>query len=152
MELTDPGDKHYGRDGLRSAHSTNDFRWPPSPTNDTSIRPLMGAGKKKRRSFGRPVAEAARQAWRDLRLARWANFGLWALYWSSLAAIFTAILMLSTPLYSAYMFRDTLCRPDGSIGGEYNFWDFSGFFDISLAAGSFTFTNVKMIDIAWQLV
>lgn len=112
----------------------------------------MDAGKKKRRSLGRPVAEAAGQAWRDLRSARWANFALWALYWSSAVAIFTAIFLLSTPLYSSDMFRDTLCRPDGSIGAEYNFWNFSGFFDISLAAGSFTFTNVKMIDVAWQLV
>jgi hypothetical protein len=47
------------------------------------------------------------------------------------------------------------CHPDGTFspfGQTYNPWAFVGFFQINLAFGSLTFTDVKVIDVFWDIV
>lgn len=47
------------------------------------------------------------------------------------------------------------CLPDGSFAidpGLYRYFSGSGFFEITLAFGSMTFTQVKAIDVAWDIV
>ena len=120
----------------------------------------MNAVKKKRRSFGRPVAEAVRQAWRDLRVIRWTNVGTWVLYWSFVAAVMMLIVLMgiqgnpfdygpqSSPAGSQ-------CLPDGTFGafeGSFNWWTMPGIFDKTLSSGFLTFPEVKGIDVVWQLV
>ncbi|KAI1173350.1 hypothetical protein F4777DRAFT_558166 [Nemania sp. FL0916] len=46
------------------------------------------------------------------------------------------------------------CRPDGTFSPfwGYSFWDSSGFFQITLAFGNFTFSEAKILDVAWDIV
>ncbi|KAI1118895.1 hypothetical protein F5Y14DRAFT_398091 [Nemania sp. NC0429] len=77
---------------------------------------------------------------------RWPFFFL--VLWCT-ALSFTLILLARfiTPPSSA-------CRPDGTFSPfiGYSYWDASGFFQVTLAFGSFTFTQVKIIDVAWDII
>ncbi|KAK2025729.1 hypothetical protein LX32DRAFT_675167 [Colletotrichum zoysiae] len=47
------------------------------------------------------------------------------------------------------------CQPDGSFDvfqNDYNLWSVSGFFQITLAWGRFSFADAKAIDVAWDVV
>ncbi|KAI0857336.1 hypothetical protein F4860DRAFT_517918 [Xylaria cubensis] len=87
-------------------------------------------------------------AWQEARvdlLTRWPLFFL-ILWFAGLFTILVILGLLSPP--------SAACRPDDtfSIYKDYSYWDSSGFFQITIAFGSFTFTEVKIIDIAWDVV
>jgi hypothetical protein len=47
------------------------------------------------------------------------------------------------------------CQPDGSFQlrpETFRYWSRSGFFQITLAFGNLSFTNAKIIDVAWDVV
>lgn len=108
------------------------------------------------RAFRGSLTEAARQSWRDLRAVSWKRFVLLGLYifWLSMVLGCLAALVansVSEPDDSA----SQACRPDGSFptrDGRFDWWAPSGFFQISVASGEYSFANVKIIDIAWQVV
>ncbi|KAF1834814.1 hypothetical protein BDW02DRAFT_597817 [Decorospora gaudefroyi] len=52
-------------------------------------------------------------------------------------------------------FEPEACMPDGSFSidpSKYKYWSSSGFFEITLGSGNFTFTQAKVIDIAWDIL
>jgi hypothetical protein len=56
---------------------------------------------------------------------------------------------------SALYRKDEACVPDGSFSvmpTDFRYWSRSGFFQITLAFGNMDFTQVKAIDIAWDIV
>lgn len=47
------------------------------------------------------------------------------------------------------------CRSDGSFNPflyEYSVWTASGYFEISVGFGNYSFSEVKVIDIFWDIV
>ncbi|KAI1737957.1 hypothetical protein F4680DRAFT_426655 [Xylaria scruposa] len=89
-----------------------------------------------------------KEAWQDARAdvtTRWPLFFL-VLWFAALFMILVIIAILYPP--------SAACRPDGtfSVYEGYQYWDSSGFFQITLTFGDFTFTQVKVIDIAWDVV
>ncbi|KAI1137828.1 hypothetical protein F5Y05DRAFT_63377 [Hypoxylon sp. FL0543] len=101
-------------------------------------------------------AQARREVWSDLRSIKWARVGLWipCVSWTGTMLglfIYLAVLDLLS-IYSEH--PSTACRPDGSFNfnlSEYSSWTASGFFDINLGFGDLTFTQVKVIDISWDI-
>ncbi|KAI0182319.1 hypothetical protein EV127DRAFT_355165 [Xylaria flabelliformis] len=91
-----------------------------------------------------------KEAWQDARAdvsTRWPLFFL-ILWFAGLFSILVILERRSTASLSA------ACRPDGTFSAfeGYSFWDSSGFFQITFAFGSFSFTEVKVIDITWDVV
>ncbi len=75
-------------------------------------------------------------------------FTIWGgfLYW--------LLLILSRAAVSGVFFM-TACQPGGSFspyGDDYNWWSKDGFFEITYGFGSLSFTEAKIIDVAWDLV
>lgn len=119
---------------------------------------LIGAGKetrpglrrKRRFLWGGPY-----QAWRDLRSTQWGKAGLWTLYIVWLAVLVYWISLLARIANITSSMDVSACQPDGSfspIAHAFNWWGSSSFFQISMAGGNLTFKNVKIVDIAVQLV
>ena len=126
-----------------------------------SPSPFLDADKGRRQPFWRTftqlVASAARTAWHDLRTAHWAVFGLCMLYIGLLLAIAAclAALFLSGPLKPTLRRNGTKCQPDGSFSpyaDRYDWWAPSQFFEVTMRLGTLRFVEVKVIDIAWQVV
>ena len=95
--------------------------------------------------------EADQQTWRDLKALRHlpvkANSFLYLVCTGGLLAL---LLILATWNLGV----PSLCRPDGKFSLDwfsFNYWA-TGFFEISLAFGSFSFAQVKALDVAFQLV
>ncbi|TRX93468.1 hypothetical protein FHL15_005743 [Xylaria flabelliformis] len=89
-----------------------------------------------------------KEAWQDARAdvsTRWPLFFL-ILWFAGLFTILKILAFLSPP--------SAACRPDGTFSAfaGYSFWDSSGFFQITLAFGNLSFTEVKVIDITWDVV
>lgn len=65
---------------------------------------------------------------------------------------FVAIIPIIT---SANLYHVTSpCQPDSGfyVGfGQYNIWDLSGFFQITLGFGQFSFTGAKSLDVGWDV-
>ena len=56
---------------------------------------------------------------------------------------------------SATYFRSSACLPDGTFSiyqDSYNAWSISGFFQVTMRFGDFTFTQAKVIDVVWDIV
>lgn len=90
-----------------------------------------------------------RQAWKEALAdvsTRWPLFFL--ILWFNV--LFVILIFLTLYLHPP----SGACRPDGTFSPftGYSYWDASGFFQITLGFGSFTFTQVKVIDTVWDIV
>ncbi|KAI1346320.1 hypothetical protein F5Y01DRAFT_321917 [Xylaria sp. FL0043] len=108
----------------------------------------LQASKTKRRIFI-PLARYLKAAWREALadvLTRWPIFFL-TLWLGGLFTILIIITVFFPPPSSA-------CRPDDTFSpfDGYSYWDISGFFQVTLPLGTFTFTQAKVIDIVWDIV
>lgn len=98
-----------------------------------------------------------RQACSDFR-ARAGRGCLWisAVLW--FLGLTTGLVLLSVWSVfesSALAARGSACLPDDSFSlrpDTYRYWSNSGFFQITLGAGSLTFTQAKAIDVIWDIV
>ncbi|CAJ2504377.1 Uu.00g117710.m01.CDS01 [Anthostomella pinea] len=107
---------------------------------------------RKRKTVVAYCNDARREAMSDLRSGGAFRIGL-ALWTMTLVG---CIVFLS--IYGAYStafnWSTSACRPDGSFSpyaDGYSYWAISGFFQINLGSGSLTFTEVKIIDISWDI-
>jgi hypothetical protein len=72
--------------------------------------------------------------------------GLCVTLWAVVAA---------TRVSSNFGVTPTACLPDGRFSLDpygYDYWDASGFFEVTLGYGEMTFTEVKVIDVVWDIV
>lgn len=126
------------------------------------LTPFPPPYEKKRRlpiwrTAGRSIVEASRQAWTDLRAARWASVGLWSLYvvFTVLSAGALGALLGSAVRYQGAFASDTGCEPDGSFSvypDRFDWWAPAGFFEMTVSFGALKFVEVKVLDIVWQVV
>ncbi|SPO07045.1 uncharacterized protein DNG_09739 [Cephalotrichum gorgonifer] len=105
------------------------------------------------------LTEAARQSWKDILAARWRQFILFGFYmfWLSMLLGQLVIMGFNTTSGSGSLGDDgdQGCQPDGQFSlykNSFDWWAPRAFFEISLSAGAFSFANVKVIDIAAQVV
>ncbi|KAJ3560864.1 hypothetical protein NPX13_g9159 [Xylaria arbuscula] len=96
-------------------------------------------------SFGGWIREAWKEALADLT-ARW-RLILGVLWFAGLLASLVILGLFAFPPPFA-------CRPDGAFSPftGYTYWDVSGFFQITFAFGSLTFTEAKVIDTTWDIL
>jgi hypothetical protein len=98
-----------------------------------------------------------RQACNDFR-ERAGHGCLWALVvlWSlGLTTGFVLLSVWSVFESSARAGYGSACLPDDSFSlrpDKYQYWSNAGFFQITLGAGSLTFTQAKAIDVIWDIV
>ena len=109
-----------------------------------TFEPLTQAWPSRNRTS---LPRSARDVWDDLRSVKWTRVG--GVAGSVLALVWILNLMFGFPTNS-----DSVCKPDGSFSliAGYDLMTPSSFFKITLAFGSFTFTEAKIIDIAWDIV
>ncbi|KAI5925774.1 hypothetical protein F4810DRAFT_658176 [Camillea tinctor] len=131
-------------------------------TSESVGSALLATSNLKERSITRPGirvapskawAEARQEASADLKAIRWSRAGLWSLFVVWVYGIIASLLVLA--LFSAAFQSRTGCQPDSSFNpnmDDYNQWASSTFFQISLGLGNFTFTEVKVIDISWDII
>jgi hypothetical protein len=98
--------------------------------------------------------QVTRELWADLKATRWKVLALWVIlptWFGSL--VFALVWMPLLAIFGGY--SDSACRPDGSFSlfrKDYSFWWPSGFFQVTLPVGSYTFAQAKLIDVTWDLV
>lgn len=82
--------------------------------------------------------------WVDVSI--WTLIFFWKTFWLGLFIILIALGSKTT--------TDTACKPDDTFTPftGYGWWSPASFFQITLRAGSYTFSEVKIIDIVWNLV
>ena len=98
--------------------------------------------------------EPHRQAAKDIR-KRWRRCALWILLAAWLALLLFAFAVLIAPTSSVDSGSQPACLPDDSFAldpSKFRFFSKSGFFQITLGFGHMNFTEVKTIDIAWDIV
>ncbi|KAF6794932.1 hypothetical protein CSOJ01_13603 [Colletotrichum sojae] len=104
-----------------------------------------------------------RQDWRkaglgalqDLKAFRWVAFLGWLFLLGWIAGLVFLLVMLAINPTSFSVSKKSACQPDGSFNlfmKGYNMWDISGFFQITVAWGTLTFANAKLIDVVWDVV
>ncbi|KAI0527841.1 hypothetical protein F5B22DRAFT_582550 [Xylaria bambusicola] len=100
-------------------------------------------------ALGRCAKEAGRDAWSDVS-TRWRLIPL--IFWFGF--LFTTLFILLEMSLSSHFEIPRACRPDGTFSPfvGYNYWDASGFFQINIPFGSYSFTAVKIIDTVWDVV
>lgn len=107
--------------------------------------------------------DGRKEAWKDIRSIRWQRLGPWLpfLAWVGGLLYFFSCFFIKTQTSSGYYNLSysgdysTGCRPDDSFSpftDDFNWWASDGFFQITWASGSLTFTQAKVIDIAWDVV
>lgn len=103
--------------------------------------------------------ESHRQALADIR-DRWCVAGSRFLILTWLLGLCVSLVIL-TKLSSPSRVGDlpierfAACAPDGKFyvyPERYRFWSAPSFFDITLAHGNVTFTQAKVVDLAWDIV
>ncbi|KAK3984074.1 hypothetical protein QBC44DRAFT_389537 [Cladorrhinum sp. PSN332] len=96
----------------------------------------------------------------------WRRLPLWVLYFAWISGLIYVISMLilwgiNKSVLSSAATRArpaAACKPDGSFtlyvwpGQGMAFWDKTGFFQITMGMGNLTFTQAKIVDVAWDLV
>ncbi|KAG7057498.1 nad dependent epimerase dehydratase [Colletotrichum scovillei] len=95
--------------------------------------------------------EALVAAFRDIRAVHWYAVLAWILALAWIGGLCTVLAFIS----NAELYGDSACKPDGSFDVEmnqYNLWSSSGFFQITLAWGRFSFADAKVIDVAWDVI
>ncbi|KAK4168334.1 hypothetical protein QBC43DRAFT_360203 [Cladorrhinum sp. PSN259] len=79
--------------------------------------------------------------------AKWIFLYIWV------TALVTLIVLLSK--FGSVSMPHTACRPDRTFSlykENFSRWPRSTFFEVTVAGGSFSFTQAKMIDITWDLI
>jgi hypothetical protein len=109
--------------------------------------------KRKLSSFLRTAHE---RAWQDLK-TRWKQglFMVFCLFGFIGLCFALGISIAVTKTSSNLTAKPTACRPDGSFSLDpttYNYWDSSGFFQVTLGFGDLSFTQAKAIDVVWDIV
>ncbi|KAI1157971.1 hypothetical protein F5B18DRAFT_668615 [Nemania serpens] len=104
---------------------------------------------RNRKSFLGSLVTGIKETWKEALAdvsTRWPFYFLTVWFAGLLYTLALLGLSISPP--------SAACRPDGTFSPftGYSYWDASGFFQITLAFGSFTFTQVKVIDIAWDII
>lgn len=103
------------------------------------------------------------EIWHDLRSVRWLRFLIWCSVLGWVTAIIISLLVASAGSLRTIGYGDDgplvtpglNCLPDGSFSltpGVYDMWRPSGFFQITLGFGHFTFGMAKFIDITFDIV
>lgn len=92
------------------------------------------------------------QAWNDVS-TRWKRGTFWFLF----ATLCSCLYILYLPTYgiSVGESNQRVCLPDDSFSlypQQFQYWSKSGFFDITLGFGNLTFSQAKIIDVAWDIV
>ena len=121
------------------------FLEPPKKKPGTSIWRLLGT----------LVDDSARQAWQDLRVARWPSFGLDALYFVLVALVIASIILTILTSGANPFQTSSACQLNGDFPRYEKPPDplaTSAFFDITIALGDFDSSGVNSLDIAWQIV
>ncbi|RYN99605.1 hypothetical protein AA0120_g1957 [Alternaria tenuissima] len=98
--------------------------------------------------------EPHRQAAKDIR-RRWRRCALWILLAAWLALLLFAFAVLIAPNSGVDSGSQPACLPDDSFAldpSKFRFFSKSGFFQITLGFGHMNFTEVKTIDIAWDIL
>ncbi|KAI1421473.1 hypothetical protein F5Y12DRAFT_718434 [Xylaria sp. FL1777] len=105
-------------------------------------------GSKRRQTIFISIIRYIKEAWKEglVDLSTGWPF-IFLFLW--LAGLVTTLIILGVFLNPPA----SACRPDGTFSPftGYSYWDASGFFQITLAFGNFTFTQVKVIDTAWDI-
>lgn len=103
---------------------------------------------------GRSLLASLVQSWGDLRL-RWRYGLLWALYFSIFIGFGLSLWFAALGSRGFAAAGRTACLPDGRFSTDpstYNPWSRPGFFEITLGHGDLSYTQAKVIDIAWDVV
>ncbi|KAI0543541.1 hypothetical protein F4679DRAFT_568346 [Xylaria curta] len=119
-----------------------------SRSNSGSITYRNLQAPEKRKTINAFLRGYVKETWQDVRAdvsTRWPLFYL-ILWFVGLFTVIAILVQLRPP--------SAACRPDGTFSAYegYRYWDSSGFFQITLTFGDFTFTEVKVIDIVWDVV
>lgn len=122
----------------------------PDPRNQTN---LFGAGQW----ISEQWKGATREVLEDLRSKRsWRPiFYFLSTCWVAFLAFSISMLAISSYGTSLQQSDTSACKPDGNFSpyaNTYNAWGSSGFFQITLAFGSLSFTSAKVIDICWDMI
>ncbi|KAF6825230.1 hypothetical protein CMUS01_09902 [Colletotrichum musicola] len=99
--------------------------------------------------------KAGLAALQDLKAFRWLAFLGWLFLLGWIAGLVFLLVMLASNPTSFSVSKKSACQPDGSFNlftKGYNMWDISGFFQITVAWGTLTFANAKLIDVVWDVV
>ncbi|KAI3327382.1 hypothetical protein HD806DRAFT_486918 [Xylariaceae sp. AK1471] len=102
--------------------------------------------------------EAYKETFPDLQINKFKfALGVMCAIWllGLLVALGFLVLFGVLPSLSLDSTRPSACHPDGKFspfGQTYNPWALIGFFQINLAFGNLTFTDVKVIDVLWDIV
>lgn len=94
----------------------------------------------------------------DIRSASWIRGSLWFLAFCWTSCLPVLLFWLNIPGVStvpSYSIASSACRPDGTFSlypSLYNAWATSGFFQITLGSGPYSFTTAKVIDVFWDIV
>jgi hypothetical protein len=125
---------------------------------------MLGASSRLRRVVARDFWQQAiprsksffLEAFDDLKsIVDWRH-SAWRLYTLLFPLLFVAGVASILPLVSSrrlYRVSDA-CQPDSGfyVGyQEYDIWDLSGFFQITLGFGEFSFSMAKTIDVGWDV-
>jgi hypothetical protein len=118
---------------------------------------LAGDGDAVMGSRSMALFDLKRALGADLRAARWGRGCLWilAIWWSVFLCI---ILSMFVPVYywSAIRgFQTTGCQPNDAFNlypGQYNPFAIGDFFQVTIGFGQLSFTEAKVIDVAWDVV
>lgn len=125
-----------------------------SADDDTShSSPLVPEAKRTHPTRLSALSQAARQAWQDLKTVRLRTATLEFFLYLAWAGVLLGFLIFLA-IFGSGNLVEAVCKPDGTFSSSpYNFkyWT-TGFFEISLAFGAFSFTEVKALDVAFQLV
>jgi hypothetical protein len=97
---------------------------------------------------------AHRAALQDLK-ERWRG----GLFWTFCLSVFVCLALCLAYVLAisedASFHGLTACRPDGEFSLEpykYNYWDASGYFQITIGFGTLSFSEAKVVDIVWDIV
>ena len=82
--------------------------------------------------------------WAELSI--WILIFLWKTFWLGLLIVLIAFGSKTTTKLA--------CKPDDSFSPftDYNWWSPDSFFQITLRTGDYSFSQVKIIDVVWNLV
>ena len=112
--------------------------------------------------FGPQLAKECRTSLHSL-LAFGQRIGWWTivLYLASYALVLAGAIVLPLQhltVWSYQYYGTDTCRPDGTFAlssgfsSDYDLWDVSGVFQITMGFGELSFSNAKLVDAVWDVV
>lgn len=124
-------------------------------------RPLKKTARFKWEKFRqrlwdkRAWKEASLAALRDVREVQWIGRCIFVFVVGWILTLIWLLVLFALELPVLGYTSSTACHPDGQFDvyqEGYNLWDATGFFQITLAWGSFSFADAKIIDVVWDVV